>query len=73
MFGLGVMLAVLVDATLVRMVLLPAFMHVLGRLNWWAPARLAHLYRRIGISESGELPLRELPSPPTPAPGAAVA
>lgn len=37
MFGVGVTLAVLVDATLVRMVLLPASMKVLGRLNWWAP------------------------------------
>ncbi|PRC46145.1 hypothetical protein C6A85_91560, partial [Mycobacterium sp. ITM-2017-0098] len=37
MFGVGLVLAVLVDATLVRMVLLPAFMHLLGRWNWWAP------------------------------------
>ena len=36
----GLTLAVLVDATLVRMVLVPAFMHVLGRWNWWAPAPL---------------------------------
>ncbi|MGW0162985.1 MMPL family transporter [Mycobacterium sp. NPDC003323] len=35
MFGVGLVLAVLVDATLVRMVLLPAFMHLLGRWNWW--------------------------------------
>ncbi|MBX7433040.1 MMPL family transporter [Mycobacterium sp. Y57] len=40
MFGLGLTLAVLVDATLVRMVLLPAFMHLMGRWNWWAPAAL---------------------------------
>ncbi len=37
MFGVGLTLAVLVDATLVRMLLVPAFMHVLGRWNWWAP------------------------------------
>ncbi|GAA2549387.1 MMPL family transporter [Mycolicibacterium diernhoferi] len=37
MFGVGLVLAVLVDATLVRMVMLPAFMHLLGRWNWWAP------------------------------------
>lgn len=37
MFGVGLVLAVLVDATLVRMVLLPAYMHLLGRWNWWAP------------------------------------
>ncbi len=56
LFGLGLTLAVLVDATLVRMVLVPAFMHVLGRWNWWAPAPLARLHDKIGISESGELP-----------------
>ncbi|BAX91598.1 MMPL family transporter [Mycobacterium shigaense] len=37
MFGLGLALAVVVDATLVRMMLLPALMHLLGRWNWWAP------------------------------------
>lgn len=51
MFGLGLALAVLVDATLVRMVLLPAFMHVMGQWNWWAPAPLVRLHARIGISE----------------------
>jgi putative drug exporter of the RND superfamily len=53
MFGVGLTLAVLVDATLVRMLLVPAFMHVLGRWNWWAPRPLARLHQRIGISESG--------------------
>jgi putative drug exporter of the RND superfamily len=47
MFGLGLTLAVLVDATLVRLVLVPAFMHVLGGLNWWAPEPLARLHRRV--------------------------
>jgi RND superfamily putative drug exporter len=54
MFGLGLTLAVLADATLVRMVLVPAFMHVLGRWNWWAPKPLARLHERIGLSESGD-------------------
>ena len=54
MFGVGLTLAVLVDATLVRMVLVPAFMHVLGGWNWWAPKPLVRLHDRIGISESGE-------------------
>jgi RND superfamily putative drug exporter len=53
MFGLGLTLAVLVDATLVRMVLVPAVMHVLGGWNWWAPTALVRLHGRIGISESG--------------------
>jgi RND superfamily putative drug exporter len=52
MFGLGLTLAVLVDATLVRMVLVPAFMHVMGALNWWAPRRLTRLHERLGFSES---------------------
>jgi RND superfamily putative drug exporter len=33
------------------MLLVPAFMHVLGRWNWWAPKPLARLHERIGISE----------------------
>jgi RND superfamily putative drug exporter len=53
MFGVGLTLAVLVDATLVRMVLVPAFMHVMGGWNWWAPRPLVRLHQRIGISESG--------------------
>jgi predicted ATPase/class 3 adenylate cyclase len=52
MFGVGLTLAVLVDATLVRIVLVPAFMHVLGRVNWWAPKPLARLHARFGISEA---------------------
>jgi uncharacterized membrane protein YdfJ with MMPL/SSD domain len=53
MFGVGLTLAVLVDATLVRMMLVPAFMHVMGGWNWWAPKPLVRLHKRIGISESG--------------------
>lgn len=52
MFGVGLTLAVLADATLVRMALVPAFMHLLGRWNWWAPEPLRRLHERIGISES---------------------
>jgi uncharacterized membrane protein YdfJ with MMPL/SSD domain len=51
MLGLGLTLAVLVDATLVRMVLLPASMHLLGRWNWWAPKPLVWLHDRIGLDE----------------------
>ncbi|MBX7451037.1 MMPL family transporter [Mycolicibacterium sp. 3033] len=52
MFGVGLTLAVLADATLVRMLLVPAFMHLLGRWNWWAPAPLARLHQRIGLRET---------------------
>ncbi len=61
MFGVGVPLAVLIDATLVRMLLMPAFMRVLGRVNWWAPAPLALLHQRFGISERRDVP--EMPEP----------
>ena len=56
MFGMGLAVAVLVDATLVRMMLVPAFMPVLGRRNWWAPQPLVRLHERFGISESGDQP-----------------
>jgi RND superfamily putative drug exporter len=59
MFGVGLTLAVLVDATLVRMVLVPAFMHVLGRWSWWAPKPLMWLHERFGISEAGSEPVRD--------------
>ncbi|MCV7230744.1 MMPL family transporter [Mycolicibacterium komossense] len=51
MFGVGLTLAVAVDATLVRMVLVPAFMHILGRWNWWAPSPLRRLHDHIGLTE----------------------
>lgn len=65
MLGLGLTLAVLVDATLVRMVLVPASMHVLGRWNWWAPKPLRWLHDRIGVSEGENEMLRSSPSPST--------
>jgi RND superfamily putative drug exporter len=51
---------VLVDATLVRMLLLPAFMRLLGRANWWAPQPLARLHERMGINEGGDVRRRAL-------------
>jgi RND superfamily putative drug exporter len=48
--GLGLVMAVVIDATLVRMLLVPATMTVLGRLNWWAPAPLRRLHARWGIT-----------------------
>ncbi|MGM7719319.1 MMPL family transporter [Metabacillus sp. Hm71] len=51
MLGVGMTLAVLVDATLIRGVLLPSFMKLAGRANWWAPAGLRRIYDRFGISE----------------------
>ncbi|HEY6645730.1 MAG TPA: MMPL family transporter [Mycobacterium sp.] len=51
LFGLGLTLAILVDATLVRMVLVPAFMHVMGQWNWWAPRWLVAVHRRLGLND----------------------
>ncbi len=51
MFGVGLTLAILMDATLVRMVLVPAFMHVMGQWNWWAPRWMVRLHRRLGFSD----------------------
>jgi RND superfamily putative drug exporter len=59
MFGVGLTLAVVVDATLVRMLLVPAFVHVLGRANWWAPKPIARLHSRFGISEASTPELTE--------------
>ncbi|MCG6495739.1 MMPL family transporter [Kitasatospora sp. A2-31] len=50
--GIGMPLAVLLDATLVRGVLVPAFMQLLGNANWWAPGPLRRFHDRFGISES---------------------
>jgi len=49
--GVGLATAVALDATLVRMLLVPATMTLLGDWNWWAPARLRRLHARFGITE----------------------
>ncbi len=51
--GIGLALAVIVDVTVVRSLLVPATMKLMGDWNWWAPAPLARLHDRIGFSESG--------------------
>ena len=48
-FGLGLAVAVLVDATIVRMVLVPSIMQLLGRANWWIPAWLDRLLPRLAV------------------------
>ncbi|WP_422770832.1 MMPL family transporter [Plantactinospora sp. WMMC1484] len=52
LIGVGMIVAIVVDATLVRALLVPATMRLLGRWNWWAPGPLARVYRRYGIRES---------------------
>ncbi len=58
--GVGLAIAVIVDATIVRMLLVPATMKLLGERNWWAPAPLRRFHDRFG--------LREAPSTPSPVP-----
>jgi len=53
--GVGLAIAVIIDATLVRMLLVSATMRLLGRWIWWAPAPLQALWRRVGLSESANL------------------
>jgi len=54
LLGVGLALAVVVDATLVRGVLVPAFMRIAGAANWWAPRPLRRLHERAGLSEGSE-------------------
>jgi RND superfamily putative drug exporter len=55
MFGIGLTLAVLVDAFLIRSTLVPAFMRLAGDANWWAPGPLRRFHQRFGISEHVDL------------------
>jgi uncharacterized membrane protein YdfJ with MMPL/SSD domain len=52
LLGVGTALAVAIDATIIRALLVPALMALLGRWNWWAPAPLRRLHARIGLSEA---------------------
>jgi uncharacterized membrane protein YdfJ with MMPL/SSD domain len=51
--GVGTALAVLIDASIIRALLVPSLMELLGKWNWWAPAPLRRLHERWGISETG--------------------
>ncbi|MGN6672067.1 MAG: MMPL family transporter, partial [Thermomicrobiales bacterium] len=63
--GLGMAIAVAVDALVVRTLVIPATMRLLGDWNWWAPAPLARLYRRLGLAERHTT---EPAAPPLPEP-----
>jgi putative drug exporter of the RND superfamily len=60
--GIGMALAIVVDATVVRTLLVPAAMKLMGRWNWWAPAPMRRLHSRIALRERFEPP-----EPPEPA------
>ncbi|WP_327275141.1 MMPL family transporter [Streptomyces sp. NBC_01224] len=57
MLGLGIALAVLMDAMVVRSLLVPSVMKLMGKATWWAPARLRAFHRRFGLSEGTSVPL----------------
>jgi RND superfamily putative drug exporter len=58
--GIALAVAVAIDATIVRILIVPSIMRILGRANWWAPRPLSALYRRIGAGES--LPAAAVPA-----------
>ncbi len=63
MLGVGLTIAILMDATLVRSLLVPATMRLLGNANWWAPRPLRGLWRRIGFSEVASVSDQLVPQP----------
>jgi RND superfamily putative drug exporter len=52
MIGVAMLIAIVIDATIVRILLVPATMRLLGDANWYAPGPMRRFYRRYGIRES---------------------
>jgi len=63
LFGVGLALAIVMDATLVRAALVPAFMRLAGRANWWAPRPLRRFHDRYGFREADGPPIVPRPEP----------
>jgi trehalose monomycolate/heme transporter len=63
LLGVGMIIALVVDATIIRVLLVPATMRLLGRANWWAPRPLRRLYARYGIQEDGGRPPQPAAAP----------
>jgi RND superfamily putative drug exporter len=63
--GIGMASAILIDATVVRMLLVPAVMHLMGRANWWMPARLGRMVPQLHIEGRPEvhMPQQRRPAP----------
>jgi RND superfamily putative drug exporter len=70
-FGLGLAASILIDATLVRMVLVPSVMELLGRANWWMPRWLDRAVPHLGVEV--DVPPAPGPTPTTPVPGGGLA
>ena len=64
LLGVGMIVALIVDATIVRVLLVPATMRLLGRANWWAPGPLGRVYRRYGIREQDAPPAAQAGAEP---------
>jgi RND superfamily putative drug exporter len=60
--GFGLVVIILVDATLVRMLLVPSVMSLMGRANWWAPAPLRRLHDLFGLTEDPVIPIPVQPA-----------
>jgi trehalose monomycolate/heme transporter len=63
LMGVGMIVALVVDASIVRVLLVPATMRLLGRANWWAPGPLRRLYARYGIREDDAGTPAAVPAP----------
>jgi trehalose monomycolate/heme transporter len=68
MIGVGMLVALLVDATIVRALLVPATMKLLGRWNWWAPGPMRRFWERYGVRDGDEAGVAISPPPGAPAP-----
>ena len=64
MMGIGMLAALIIDATVIRILLVPATMKLLGDANWWAPAPLRRLYGRFGLDERDMPRSPDMPSAP---------
>ena len=71
--GVGMAIAVLIDATIVRVLLVPATMRLMGKWNWWAPGFLARFVDRLGFSHVEDDESAEAPGPSGAAPKAGLA
>jgi trehalose monomycolate/heme transporter len=71
LLGVGMIVALILDATLVRMLLVPATMRLLGNANWWAPAPLRRFHAKYGIREDDD-PVLGAVAEPAPQPAQAV-
>ena len=72
MIGVGMAVAIILDATVIRALLVPATMRLLGRVNWYAPAPLGRFWRRFGLREESTTPAPARASQPHPEPAEAL-